>query len=198
MGRPREHDQRVVREGVMRCFWERGFSAASVTALEAAAGVNRRQLFRDYGNKHALFLQALDDFTAFAGDLYLVPMEHADSGLADIQATLRALAALPSSPSGCLGCLVCNTSSESLVQSDSEVAGKVRAFFLRIEAAYLLALTQATERGDLKAGQQPLRIAARHLLAIHVSLLILAKSGLPQPVLADIAERAIATLYDLG
>lgn len=194
MGRPRKHDERAVRESAMRCFWELGFEAASLTALEEATGINRRQLFRDYGDKRGLFLQALEDFTAFAGGLYLVPMERADAGLAEIRGTLRALAKLQSSPDGYLGCLICNTSSEPLAQSDADVAGKVRAFFQRIEAAYHFALAQAAEQGEVCASPRQLRARARHLLAVHVSLLVLARSGMPQPVLTDVADHAIASL----
>ncbi|MEM9494270.1 MAG: TetR/AcrR family transcriptional regulator [Myxococcota bacterium] len=197
MGRPREHDERDVRERVMRCFWELGFDAASIAALEKSAGINRRQLFRDYGNKRGLLLQALDDFTTFAGTLYLAPMERAGSGLDTIRDTLRTLAELPSAPYGHLGCLVCNTSRESLAQSDTEVAEKVRAFFRRIEAAYLCALTQAAARGEMDSSPRKLRAAARHMFAVHVSLLVLARSGLDQSVLADVAEHALMSLRSL-
>jgi TetR/AcrR family transcriptional regulator, transcriptional repressor for nem operon len=175
----------------MTCFWELGFDGASIAALEAAAGINRRQLSRDYGNKRALFLQALDDFTVFSGQRYLDRLEREGSGLDDISSTLTELAHPSRQPSGHLGCLICNTSLEPINSQDGDVRAKVLAFFQRIEDAYRTALVHAAADGDVRADP---RQTARQLLGAHVALLCLARSRVPDDVLGDIAERTLASL----
>ena len=175
----------------MACFWELGFDGASITALEAAAGIDRRQLSRDYGNKRALFLQSLDDFTVFSGERYLARLEHERSGLDDIERTLTELARPSRLPRGHLGCLICTTSLEPITANDEAVRGKVVAYFQRIEDAYRTALVHAGTDGDVGADQ---RQAARQLLGAHVALLCLARSRVPDDVLGDIAERTLGSL----
>lgn len=175
----------------MTCFWELGFDGASITALEAAAGIDRRQLSRDYGNKRALFLQSLDDFTVFSGRHYLDRLEHDRSGLDDISSTLIQLASPSNQPLGHLGCLICNTSLEPITAQDDAVRGRVLAFFERIEGAYRNALGHATAAGDVRADPHP---AARQLLGTHVALLCLARSRMSDEVLGDIAQRTLASL----
>ncbi len=194
MGRPREHDQQAVRDRVMRCFWELGFESASIATLETAAGIDRRQLSRDYGNKRALFLQSLDDFTVFAGRLYLDRLEQVGSSLDDISTTLRQLAGSSRQPFGHLGCLICNTSLEAIASADTEVRAKIHAFFLRIEGAYTNALRQAAETGAVSADPRHIKASARQLLGAHIALLSLARGGMPDDVLGDIADRALASL----
>lgn len=183
---------------MMRCFWEYGYEGASMSRLEEAAGVDRRQLSRDFGSKRGLFIQALDDFAAFAGELYLERLEDADSGLGSIQATLRELSDLPKAPQGELGCLVCNTSREELARADAEVADRVSAFFRRIEDAYMRALTHGAARGELSAERGVLRAKARHLFAVHVALFVLVRAGSPRPVLRDVVQCALASLKGPG
>ncbi len=175
----------------MACFWELGFDSASMDALETAAGIDRRQLSRDYGDKRALFLLALDDFMVFAGDRYLDGLEAQASGLHDIARTLNALARPSRLPLGHLGCLICNTSLEPIALRDDEVKTRVLGFFLRIERAYRTALRHAVEAGEVDVDAHQ---AARQLLGAHVALLCLARSGLSDDVLADIADRTLASL----
>ena len=191
MGRPREHDPQTVRTEVMRCFWRLGFDGASMAELEAAAGIDRRQLARDYGNKRGLFLQAIDDYHEAAAAKIFGRMERTDAGLAEIEATLSALNSL----SGELGCLLCNTSTEPIAQQDRDVHKRVRAFFSRIEAAYSNALSNASERGEIALRPAQLQQAARHLLSAHIGLTVLARSRTPMEVRSDAVQGALQTLH---
>ena len=177
--------------GVMRCFWRLGFDSASMAELEAEAGVDRRQLARDYGNKRGLFLQALDDYHELVAAKIFARMEQDDAGLTEIEATLSTLNAL----SGPLGCLMSSASSEPIAQQDEEVHAKVRAWFSRIEAAYSNALSNASKRSEITLRPPQLRRAARHLLSVHIGLTILARTGTPTEVRSDAIEGALSTLH---
>ncbi len=193
-GRPRTHDPDAIRKGIMQCFWQLGFDRASLPDLEEAAGINRKQLARDYGNKRGLYLQALDDFAVFAGERFVAPLEQADGGMAAIRQVLCGLADLPKSPNGHLGCLICNASREPIAQADEEVARRVRSYFDRIEGGYQTALERAGTNGEIALGPDQCHATARLLFAVHVALLVLARGGTERPVLKDIAEQALASL----
>ena len=45
-------------------FWERGYAATSVDDLTAATGLGKGSLYGAFGDKHSLYLRALDDYIA--------------------------------------------------------------------------------------------------------------------------------------
>ena len=47
----------------MKAFWARGYEATSVQDLVDSMGINRGSLYDTFGDKHQLFLAALDQYT---------------------------------------------------------------------------------------------------------------------------------------
>src|SRR5262245_60704412 len=62
MPRPRTFDEDQVIEDAMQLFWSRGYEATSLTDLTATLGVHPGSLYRVFGDKHELFLRALDRY----------------------------------------------------------------------------------------------------------------------------------------
>ncbi len=185
MARPRAYIEDQVRENVMMTFYKYGYAATSLTHLESATGLNRRQLYNACGDKRGLFLRALDDFGATAGAEFLSELEQPDAGVDAIAATFHKLLAAVGSPRGRLGCLVCNTAREP-VADDAEVAKRIQGFFGRIRRAYRRALRNAGEDDADKL--------ANHLFGVHVAGCVLARAGERKAVIADLFDAALATL----
>ena len=59
MARPREFDEVTALEAAIDCFWQRGYEATSVRDLADKMGISAPSLYNAYGDKHALFMQAL-------------------------------------------------------------------------------------------------------------------------------------------
>jgi TetR/AcrR family transcriptional regulator, transcriptional repressor for nem operon len=62
MARPREFDEAKALEKAIQCFWERGYEATSMRDLETKMGISAPSLYNTYGDKHALFAQALERY----------------------------------------------------------------------------------------------------------------------------------------
>src|SRR5882757_5456079 len=58
-GRPRSFDENEVLDRVRTVFLEKGFSAASLDDLAAAAGLNRPSLYAAFGDKEQLYIATL-------------------------------------------------------------------------------------------------------------------------------------------
>ena len=68
MARPRTFDEADVVEAARDQFWNRGYAATSVDDLTAATGLGKGSLYGAFGDKHSLFLRALDRYCVAAMD----------------------------------------------------------------------------------------------------------------------------------
>ena len=60
MARPRQFDEHEVRDRIADVFATHGFRGTSLSMLTDAAGVGKQGLYNAFGDKQALYLQALD------------------------------------------------------------------------------------------------------------------------------------------
>ena len=61
-GRPIGFDKDTALEAAMLLFWERGFEGASMADLTKAMGISASSIYAAFGDKHALFSQAVDRY----------------------------------------------------------------------------------------------------------------------------------------
>jgi TetR/AcrR family transcriptional repressor of nem operon len=59
VGRPREFDTEMALDAAMQVFWAKGYEATTLVDLCAATGLHKGSLYQAFGDKHALFIQAL-------------------------------------------------------------------------------------------------------------------------------------------
>ncbi len=62
MARHKEFDQDEALQKAMEAFWARGYEATSMQDLVEHMGINRQSLYDTFGDKHSLFLKALDRY----------------------------------------------------------------------------------------------------------------------------------------
>ena len=58
-GRPRAYDAEAALKQATDTFWRSGYSGTSLDSIAAATGMNPPSLYAAFGNKHALYLEAL-------------------------------------------------------------------------------------------------------------------------------------------
>src|SRR6187549_1936690 len=66
-GRPPSYDRDVALRAILDVFWDRGFSAASLDDIGAAAAMNRPSLYGAFGDKRDMYLAALRMFSMESG-----------------------------------------------------------------------------------------------------------------------------------
>src|SRR5207245_10219711 len=62
MARQKEFDRDEVLHKAMEACWTRGYERASIQDLVKQMGINRQSIYDTFGDKHSLFLQALDRY----------------------------------------------------------------------------------------------------------------------------------------
>lgn len=188
MARPRTFDEAAVRRGALAAFLRDGYAATSLSALEDATGLDRRQLYNSFGDKQAMFTRALDDFAELAGARFLAPLEAPGAGAEAVRSVLHAMTDFSATPEGRCGCLFTNTAREPVAR-DSAVEKRLDAFFERIRLAYRNALSGAAESAAPDRRTDPEDLS-HFFLSVHLGLCVMARAGLPAESLSRAAEEA--------
>jgi TetR/AcrR family transcriptional repressor of nem operon len=123
MVRHKEFDPDDAVAAAMALFWERGYEATSVQDLVEHTGVGRRSMYDTFGDKHSLYLRALDRYIDRAEESFRQAAASAADGLSAIRGLFAAL--VDSAAANGRGCLVVNSATE-LGPSDEEVSDRLR------------------------------------------------------------------------
>ncbi|OAF09910.1 TetR family transcriptional regulator [Bradyrhizobium centrolobii] len=174
-GRPRSFDAEAAVERAMGVFWSRGYHATALPDLLRATKLSRGSLYAAFGDKHSLFLRALDCYIADAVtrmDIELDPRKDPVDGL---RAYLAGYVERTSGAHGRRGCLVIATTME-LAGRDADVNRRIASFFEVMEARVADALSRAKAAGRLADGVDPAN-AARILVCFVEGLRVISKTA---------------------
>lgn len=150
MPRPRSYDRTRLLDHAVRVFWEKGYAGTSIRDLVDATGVQRYGLYESFGDKHGLFLSALERYQDTVISGLLREIERPGAALPEILGFLDRLSATAQRPGAARGCLLCNTAAE-LGEDDAEAAERVDAYSRRLCAAFQAALIRARTLGQVSA-----------------------------------------------
>ena len=174
-GRPRSFDTEAAVERAMGVFWSRGYHGTALPDLLRATKLSRGSLYAAFGDKHSLFLLALDRYIADALariDVELAPPREPIDGL---RAYLAGYVERTSGANGRRGCLLVATAME-LAGRDVEVGRRVAGFFKAMETKVADALSRAKMAGQLADGVEP-SSAGRILVCFVEGLRVVGKTA---------------------
>jgi TetR/AcrR family transcriptional repressor of nem operon len=138
----------------MGVFWSRGYHATALPDLLRATKLSRGSLYAAFGDKHSLFLRALDRYIADGltrMDIELAPHREPVDGL---RAYLAGYVDRMSGANGRRGCLLVATAMEPAGQ-DVEVGRRVAGYFKTMEGKVAATLCRAKTAGRLADGVEP-------------------------------------------
>ena len=175
MARPKAFDIDAALVRAMELFWEQGYAATSTEQLVRTMGISRQSLYDTFGDKHTLFLAAMDSYCAMLEAAMLAPLRAADAGLQALHDTGMGIIDFLLQYPKRRACLMANTTLE-LAPHDEAVAVKVRAHMQNMEDSFRQALSNAQARGEIAAGND-ITALAKYLVAATHGLMVMAKSG---------------------
>jgi TetR/AcrR family transcriptional regulator, transcriptional repressor for nem operon len=174
-GRPRSFDVDAAVERAMGVFWSRGYHATALPDLLRATKLSRGSLYAAFGDKHSLFLRALDRYIADALTRMDSKFDSRREPIDVLRAYLAGYVDRTSGANGRRGCLLVATAME-LAGRDAEVGRRVAGFFKTMEARVADALSRAQAAGRLADGVEPLS-AARILVCFVEGLRVVGKTA---------------------
>lgn len=190
MGRQREFDVDQALEAALGVFWRKGYEGTSYTDLTQATGVERPGLYSAFGNKEALFRQALaryyEHYLAFFTEALSQPTsrqvaQHILLGVAELNTRYP-------DRTGCLGI--------HGVLAGSDDSEPIRKTLIEARAGGETALRERFERakneGDLPESANCAALAA-FVMAVTHGMAVQAKAGFSREMLEAVADQALST-----
>ncbi|MBN4059137.1 TetR/AcrR family transcriptional regulator [Endomicrobium sp. AH-315-J14] len=193
MARPREFDEVKVVQNAMHVFWEKGYQATSVQDLVDATGLQRGSIYGAFGDKHGLFLEALnayaENFVAQVREL----LTTSDDPVEALREFVRGAGVdCEKGVTAKRGCLVGNTCSE-LVAHDEEVRARVEVFVSAMRQTMADALRRGQAMGTFGKDRDPDAVAAFIQCSLQ-GLALLAKSRPKAKLLRGVVNEVLHVL----
>jgi len=182
MARPREFDESAVVSKAMAVFWAKGYTATSVQDLVEATGLQRGSLYGAFGDKHGLYLAALDQYVAGSVAPFRSMVASAADPVDAVRELIVMLGAECTGPDAGRGCLVANTCSE-LAHNDDAARERVEAFSAAFKSELAGALRAGQTTGSFDASRDPEAVATFILCNVH-GLALMGKTH-PDPRAVD-------------
>src|SRR5438105_4738188 len=150
MARPPGFDRAQVLEAVERQFRKTGYAGTSLDDLCAVTGLGRGSLYAAFGDKHSLFLEALNGYCDRTESILSDTMGGPDSEALDrLQCFLMSSASRVFDDSDGLGCMVGKFAVE-LAREDQDVASRIGADLARMRQALVDTIEAAQRHGDIE------------------------------------------------
>ena len=192
-GRPRAYDAEAALKQATDTFWRSGYSGTSLDSIAAATGMNPPSLYAAFGNKHALYLEALArywEISLAATREALAEDRPLDESL--MLAYEAALSIYFSGKGNARGCFVMGTAVTEAAE-DAAIRKSVAAGLRMIDADFEARLRVARDRGELKEDADPTALAILASATMH-SIAVRARAGTPRAELREIARKVVSVI----
>lgn len=185
MGRPRGFDEREALNAITAVFWAKGFEGASTSDLVAATGLKKGSLYAAFGDKQAMYLEALRHYDREWISGLVRCLSGDEPPMTRIERFLQSAIEGAGGRRGAKGCFLCNAAVD---QAPADAAAKrvVKASLARLEGALVDAVSALPA--------MPAEKTAQHLLSVYFGLRVLAKGGAAPADLRNAKQSALEML----
>jgi TetR/AcrR family transcriptional regulator, transcriptional repressor for nem operon len=193
MARPRKFVEDQVIGAARDQFWAHGYAGTSLDDLVAVTGLGRGSLYGAFGDKHTIFMRALDEYsTATMAVVRAELRDSAESAYDRLVGHIRSMARVNATDSKRRGCLTAKSAAE-LAATDKAVARRVKRFLDAYQAELAETIAAAQREGDLDGAMDSQDLAALVLVILR-GMEALRKGGASSGTVTSAAEQAIALL----
>jgi len=192
MARTKDFDENEVLNKAIGIFWHKGYNGTSMQDLVDGLGISRSSLYDTYGDKHTLFIKALESYQGINSDKICNIMNSSASAKEVIKNLLEFITNGLLKDRDQKGCFMVNAEVE-VAPHDQEVSEMICKNDQQIEETFYKAIKKGQDTGEIS----PLRDAralARFISNNVKGLQVTAKSTTERAVFDDIIKLTLAVL----
>ncbi|GAA2581428.1 MULTISPECIES: TetR/AcrR family transcriptional regulator [Streptomyces] len=192
MARPRKFDEDEALEAAMQTFWTQGYAATTSRQLSDSMGIAPASLYNAFGDKHAVYLRALQRYYEHGTAGQLEILQGPGSAKDRVRALMTWVIDEDFDSESRRGCFAINSAVES-AGDDPEVKALVQRHFQRVEDALHTTIEEGQQSGEIDT-REDARALARRVLSTHYGLRVLSKGQDDRQALTDIVDSTLRTL----
>ncbi|MGI9507058.1 MAG: TetR/AcrR family transcriptional regulator [Geminicoccaceae bacterium] len=178
IGRPRGFDVDEALWAAVKVFWTKGYDGASMKDLTEAMGINSPSLYATFGDKQALYLQAIDRYVSNDACAPLVAFEEEPDIVLAVRAFMEAsIDYATGHESGARGCFLSSCVSTTAGEVEG-VSGLLRQAIGETDAR-LASRFEAEKASNVLPGDFPSMERARLMFDLRQGHVFRARAGLP-------------------
>jgi TetR/AcrR family transcriptional repressor of nem operon len=192
MARPREFDDVVALEAAIDCFWQRGYEATSMRELADKMGLSGTSVYNTFGDKYALFVQALERYLDQSMRERIRRLEESLAPKKAIRKFIDEIIERSVNDRERRGCFLINSALE-VAPHDKKLSGLIADRLTEIESFFYRSIKAAQAEGTVPKDRAA-KDLARLLLGILLGIRVLARSNPERSLLEGVARPALSLL----
>ena len=162
MARTKDFDENEALTKAMHLFWLKGYNGTSMQDLVDGLGISRSSLYDTFGDKHALFIQTLENYRKSAADHMQAIVDNAPSSKDAVKQLLEFATRELLSDNEHKGCFLVNVAVE-VAPHDQVVNSMICQNDKQVEEFFYGAIKKGQDSGEI-ASRQDARSLARFIL----------------------------------
>ena len=192
MARTKDFDENEVLSKAIRLFWHKGYNGTSMQDLVDGLGISRSSLYDTYGDKHALYIKALESYQNSSGNQMCNIINNTPSAKEAIKQLLEFITRNMLNDEQHKGCFMVNAGVE-VAPHDAEVNDLLCKNEQQLEEVFYKAIKKGQDSGEITTSQDAMaltRFISNTVKGIQVS----AKSTTDKAFFDDIIQTSMSVL----
>jgi len=192
MARTKDFDEDEVLNKAVDLFWLKGYNGTSMQDLVDALGISRSSLYDTYGDKHTLFLKALESYQTSASGKVCSIVSSDKPAKQAIKELLEFITYELIKDKNHKGCFMVNAEVE-VAPHDAEVSQVICQNDRQVEEAFYKVIKKGQESGEITT-RRDARALTRFIFNNVKGMRVTAKSITDKAIFDDIIKLALSVL----
>lgn len=192
MARTKDFDEDEVLQKAMNLFWHKGYNGTSMQDLVDGLGISRSSMYDTFGDKHTLFIRALENYKKIATNEMKTLVDNSSSAKETIRRMFEYIIAELLSDKQHKGCFLVNAGVE-MAPHDTEVNKMLCENDRQLEHYFNQAIKKGQNSGEI-SNEQSSHALAQFILNTIKGMRVTAKSAADKKMFKDIVEVTMKVL----
>ena len=192
MARTKDFDENEVLSKAVNLFWLKGYNATSMQDLVDELGISRSSLYDTYGDKHTLYLKALESYQAAGSVNFNNIVSNAPSAKTALKNLLEYILSNLVNDACQRGCFLVNAELEVAPQ-DAEVSKMICENYRQLEEVFYTTIKKGQDSGEI-SNSQDARALARFVSTTVKGMQVTSRSIKDKAVFDDVISLTLSVL----